>query len=222
MATFLRSLSYRYQWLFDLIVGVSSFVVGGEPRFRQLPLEGLKIAPEMKVLDLCCGSGQGTQYLVERSHHVIGLDADLVPLQRAKQRVPRAQYVQAWAERMPFSDHEFDIVYTSATLHEMQPDQCLQILQEVHRVLKPGGCFTQVDFHRPKNPLLRLNLYLFLWLFENETAWSFVCLDLLDVLPKTGFEVRQFKLYAGGSLQLIQACKVSDQSVDLTKDSNPI
>ncbi|MBD2459946.1 class I SAM-dependent methyltransferase [Oscillatoria sp. FACHB-1407] len=208
MATVLRSLSYRYQWLFDLIVGMSSLAVGGEPRFRQLPLEGLEIYPEMKVLDLCCGSGQGTQYLVERSHHVIGLDADAVPLKRAKQRVPQAEYVQAWAEEMPFADNEFDIVYTSATLHEMQPEQCLQIVQEVHRVLKPGGCFTQIDFHRPKNWVFRLNLYGFLWLFEHQTAWDFVQLNLPNVLTEKGFVVKRFKRYAGGSLQLIQADKI--------------
>lgn len=208
MATLLRSLSYRYQWLFDLIVGTSSLAVGGEPRFRQLPLVELTIDPEMKVLDLCCGSGQGTQYLVKQSSYVVGLDADPLPLKRAKQRVPEADYVQAWAERMPFPENEFDIVYTSATLHEMRPEQCLQIVQEVHRVLKPGGCFTQIDFHRPKNTILRFNLYLFLWLFENQTAWDFVRLNLPRVLTETGFEVRKFKLYAGGSLQLMQAVKL--------------
>lgn len=207
MATFLRSLTYRYQWLFDLIVGTTSLAVGGEPRFRQLPLEQLELHPEMKILDLCCGSGQGTQYLVRRSRYVIGLDADAVPLERAKQRVPEAHYVQAWAEQMPFLDNEFDMVYTSATLHEMERDQCLQIVQEVYRVLKPGGCFTQIDFHRPKNRLLRLNLYIFLWLVENQTAWDFVCLNLPQVLTDAKFEVRRFKLYAGGSLQLIHAYK---------------
>ncbi len=108
---------------------------------------------------------------------------------------------------MPFAANEFDIVYTSATLHEMQPEQRLQILQQVHRVLKPGGCFTQIDFHRPKNWLLRLNLYVFLWLFENQTAWDFVQLNLPQLLVETGFDVKIFKLYAGGSLQLIQAYK---------------
>ncbi len=80
MATVMRSLSYRYQWLFDLIVRLTSLSVGGEARFRQLPLEGLVIHTDMKVLDLCCGSGQGTQFLVKRSRHVIGLDADSLTL----------------------------------------------------------------------------------------------------------------------------------------------
>lgn len=207
MATVLRDLSYKYQWLFDLIVGVSSLSVGGEAQFRQLPLKGLMIRTDMKVLDLCCGSGQATAYLVNRSQRVVGLDADPIAIQRARQRVPAADYVQAWAENMPFPDNEFDIVHTSATLHEMQSTQLMQILSEVHRVLKPNGCFTQVDFHRPKNWLLRLNLYFFLWLFENETAWSLIELNLPNLLTNMGFRIMKFKLHAGGSLQVIQAHK---------------
>lgn len=207
MATILRRLSYQYQWLFDSIVGISSLSVGGEARFRQLPLKGIIIRPDMKVLDLCCGSGQATEFLVNYSEHVVGLDADPLPLKRAQQRVPKAQYVQAWAENMPFPDNEFDVVHTSATLHEMEPEQLIQILQEVRRVLKPNGCFTQVDFHLPRNWLLRLNLYLFLWLFENDTAWYLVRLNLAQLLTRMGFEVTQFKLHAGGSLQVIHANK---------------
>lgn len=63
MATFLRPLSYRYQWLYDGISAVAALAVGGESRFRRLALEGLSITPETRVLDLCCGSGQATQII---------------------------------------------------------------------------------------------------------------------------------------------------------------
>jgi hypothetical protein len=44
LATILRPLSYQYQWLYDGISRLASLAVGGEARFRQLALEGLKIA----------------------------------------------------------------------------------------------------------------------------------------------------------------------------------
>lgn len=207
MATILRTWCYQYQWLFDLIVGISSLPVGGERRFRQLPMTGLNFKSTDQVLDLCCGSGQATQWLVRRSQHVVGLDCDPVAIQRAKNRVPMASYVEAWAENMPFEDETFDCVHTSATLHEMQPNQFHQIIQEVYRVLKPGGCFALVDFHRPKNWLLRLNLYLFLWLFENQTAWNLIRLNLPRILTHAGFQVRKSSYPAGGSLQVLQAYK---------------
>ena len=67
MATFLRPLSYKYQWLYDTFSRIAALPLGGEAKFRQLPLQGLTIAKDSKILDLCCGSGQSTKFLVEHS-----------------------------------------------------------------------------------------------------------------------------------------------------------
>ena len=178
MATILRDLSYKYQWLYDGISGLAALSVGGEGRFRQLALEGLAISRDTKILDLCCGSAQGTKYLVKYSDNVTGLDASPLSLERARRNVPSAKYVEAFAEEMPFGDNEFDLVHTSAALHEMTPIQLRQILEEVYRVLKPGGIFTFIDFHRPTNPLFVPGLTVFMWLFETETAWELLDTDL--------------------------------------------
>ncbi|MCG5059906.1 MAG: methyltransferase domain-containing protein [Limnoraphis sp. WC205] len=217
MATILRSLSYRYQWLYDTISGLAALSVGGEARFRRLALEGLSINPSTKVLDLCCGSGQATEVLVQHSQNVVGLDASPLSLKRAQHNVPTAEYVEAFAEKMPFADDEFDVVHTSAALHEMNPLQLRQILEEVYRVLKPGGVFTLVDFHRPNNPLFWPGIALFLWLFETETAWQLLQTDLMALLSEVGFRANlstetganfpQQRLCAGGSLQVIQVQK---------------
>jgi demethylmenaquinone methyltransferase/2-methoxy-6-polyprenyl-1,4-benzoquinol methylase len=212
MATILRSLSYRYQWLYDAISRGASLSVGGEQRFRRLAVEGLTLSPTTKILDLCCGSGQATEILVESSQNVVGLDASPRSIQRAKQNVPQAEYVEAFAEQMPFTDNQFDLVHTSAAMHEMNPSQLRQIFAEVYRVLKPGGIFTLVDFHRPTNLLFWPGIALFLWLFETETAWQLIETDLIKLLAETGFNISetsasQQKLYAGGSLQVIQVQK---------------
>ncbi|KAM3110477.1 class I SAM-dependent methyltransferase [Phormidesmis sp. 146-33] len=226
MATILRDLSYQYQWLYDGISRLAALSVGGERRFRQLALEGLDIGPDSKVLDLCCGSGQTTQFLVKRplagnskrSHHVTGLDASPLSIKRAKQNVPQADYIEAFAEKIPLPDNQFDVVHTSAAMHEMEPEQLQQILQEVYRVLKPGGYFAMVDFHRPTNPIFVPGLAIFFWLFETETAWKFLKTDLVQLLSEIGFEVGDSSgvapganrsLHAGGSLQVIQAQKTS-------------
>lgn len=135
MATVLRDWSYQYQWLYDGVSRLAALSVGGEGRFRRLPLQGLTIQPETKVLDLCCGSGQATQLLVQYSEDVTGLDASPLSLRRAQRNVPQAKYVEAWAEEMPFPENQFDLVHTSVAMHEMKPDQLRQILQEVYRVL---------------------------------------------------------------------------------------
>lgn len=210
MATFLRDLSYRYQWLYDGISRLAALGVGGEQRFRRLALEGLAIAPDTQVLDLCCGSGQATQVLVQQSHQVTGLDASPLSLRRAQQNVPQAKYVEAFAEAMPFGDRQFDLVHTSAALHEMNAQQLQQIVQEVHRVLKPGGTFALVDFHAPTNPLVRPGIALFLLLFETETAWALLQMDLAGYLAAAGFRITHHTLHAGGGLQVIQAQRLAD------------
>ena len=207
MATILRDWSYRYQWLYDGISRLAALSVGGEARFRQLALQALTIHSDTQVLDLCCGSGQTTQFLVKFSQNVTGLDASPKSLQRARLNVPEASYVEAFAEEMPFADNLFDVVHTSVALHEMQPQQLRKIIDEVYRVLKPGGVFTLVDFHAPTNPIFWPGISLFLLLFETETAWQLLKTDLAGLLTENGFDVSKPILYAGGSLQVIQAKK---------------
>lgn len=215
MATILRDLSYRHQWLYDSISRLAAVAVGGESRFRQLALAGLTFDKSTQVLDLCCGSGQTTRFLLERFPQstdeqalpVTGLDASPLSIRRAQQNVPQATFVEAWAEDMPFPDAQFDLVHTSAALHEMQPDQLRQILKECYRVLKPGGIFAAIDVHKPTNPLYMPGLAVFFWLFETETAWQFIQTDLPQLLSEVGFQTVTQTLHAGGSLQVLQGVK---------------
>ena len=207
MATIFRTWSYQYPWLYAAVSWLATLGVGGENRFHQLPLQGLTLTPDTRILDLCCGGGQATQFLVQKSQKVTGLDASPVALKRAALIAPQADYVQAMAESMPFADAEFDLVHTSVALHEMTPEQLRQILQEVYRVLKPNGIFTFIDLHRPHNFLFWPPLAIFLWLFETETAWQLIQTDLTMILTAVGFRDCQTRDYAGGSLQVIQSQK---------------
>ncbi|MEY3256940.1 MAG: Demethylmenaquinone methyltransferase, partial [Cyanobacteriota bacterium] len=84
MATIFRDLSYRYQWLYDSISRLAAVTVGGEARFRRLALENLELEADTQILDLCCGSGHVTRFLVEFSNHVTGLDASPLSIQRSQ------------------------------------------------------------------------------------------------------------------------------------------
>lgn len=207
MATVLRDLSYRYQWLYDGISRAAALAVGGERRFRHLALTGLALGTDTPVLDLCCGCGQTTRYLAALSQQVTGLDASPRSLGRARTNVPTAQFVEGWAEDLPLPDGTFQVVHTSAAMHEMEPPQRQAIFKEALRVLQPGGTFAMVDFHRPQNPLYWPGLATFLWLFETETAWEMISTDLAAQLQQVGFANVTCQLHAGGSLQVIEAQK---------------
>ncbi|ERN42023.1 methylase involved in ubiquinone/menaquinone biosynthesis [Rubidibacter lacunae KORDI 51-2] len=207
MATILRTWSYRYPLLYDAIARLSALAVGGEARFRQLPLQGLDITPSTPVLDLCCGAGQTSRFLARRSRQVVGLDISPVAIAAARACVPEVEFVRGRAEALPFAAEHFTIVHTSAALHEMAPRQREQILREAYRVLQPGGRLTFIDFHRPRNWLMKPGLWLFLWLFETETSWQFIAADLMRELIELGFVSPQRTLHAGGSLQVVLAQK---------------
>ena len=114
MTTIFRDLSYRYQWLYDGISRLAALSVGGEPRFRQLALQNLNLQSDTQILDLCCGSGQVTRFLVNFSENVTGLDASPLSIKRCQKNVPNATYIKAFAEDMPFADNLFDVVHTSS------------------------------------------------------------------------------------------------------------
>ena len=82
--------------------------VGPEARLGQRRLENLTISAETKVLDFCSSSRQTTQFLVLYSQDVTGLDAAPLFLQGARKNVLSANYVEAFAESMPFPDCLFD------------------------------------------------------------------------------------------------------------------
>jgi demethylmenaquinone methyltransferase/2-methoxy-6-polyprenyl-1,4-benzoquinol methylase len=207
MATILRDWSYRYQWFYDTVSALAALSVGGEQRMRKLFLKDLAINPDAKVLDLCCGAGQATQELVKHFQNVTGLDASPIAIQRAKRNVPQAEYVEAFAEKMPFSDRSFDLVITNTAMHEMDSAQLQQIIEEAYRILTPDGQFIIIDFHRPTNLLFWLPVATFLWLFETETAWELIKTDLHQLLTKSGFAIASCQLYAGGSLQVLRSGK---------------
>ncbi|VEP14761.1 putative enzyme [Hyella patelloides LEGE 07179] len=207
MATFLRTLSYRYQSLYDGISWLAALSVGGEARFRQLALQNLEITIDTKVLDLCCGCGQTTKFLVQKSNLVTGLDISPVSLQRAAKNVPEAKYVEGLAQDMPLASSSIDIVHTSSALHEMTTTELEQIFSEVYRILESGGIFTLIDFHAPTNSLFWFPLAIFMWLFETETAWQLLKTDLIEKLEDSGFQLLNRSFHAGGSLQVIQVIK---------------
>lgn len=70
----------------------------------------------------------------------------------------RVEYVRGDACEMPFEDAYFDAVFSNGSLHEwVMPDE---IINEISRVLKPGGRYCLSDMKRNMNPFVKS----FLWI----------------------------------------------------------
>lgn len=99
------------------------------------------------VLDLACGAGRHTDALRRRGHRVLGVDLSITLLAR-RPDLPR---VAGDMRRLPFVDASFDWVlnfFTSFGYFESEREN-FQVLEEVVRVLTPGGGFL-VDLMNPE------------------------------------------------------------------------
>ena len=107
-----------------------------------------------KILDVGCSGGISTEYLVRgfpEAKVVYGLDLSpyfvSVGTFRAEKngRSDKVNYVHANAERTMFRDGEFDLIVCSFLFHEVPRDATGAILDELKRILAPGGVLAIVD-----------------------------------------------------------------------------
>jgi len=106
----------------------------------------LKISPEDKILDLCCGQGRHSLGLARRGFKFIeGLDRSHYLIQRAKKQAIKegldVRFREGDARKLPYPPDAFDIVMllgNSFGYFETMEDD-LRVLKEVFRVLKPWG-----------------------------------------------------------------------------------
>ena len=116
----------------------------------------------------------------------------------------RAEFKVAAIEQLPFDNARFDVVLSSLMLHHLPPDLKRQGLQEVYRVLKPGGRFIVVDFYRPANPLWWLVAWPYL--FMHTTADNFHG-TLPDYFREAGFNPVEMRGHRAGILAFWVAIK---------------
>jgi malonyl-CoA O-methyltransferase len=98
--------------------------------------------PPGTVLDLGAGTGIAAVQLKRRFRGAVVTAADIaapmLQVARARSRFWRPiRCVEADARTLPFGDASFDLVFTSLMLQWLQPPDTA--LQEIRRVLKPGG-----------------------------------------------------------------------------------
>lgn len=92
------------------------------------------------VLDAACGEGYGS-YLMKTwgARSVTGVDIDALSVEKACEsfKADGLAYLQHDVQTLPFEDHVFDVVVSLETLEHL--DDAEMFLQEIKRVLKPGG-----------------------------------------------------------------------------------
>ncbi len=136
-----------------------------EPMLRDVDLNG------MEVLDAMCGSGETTEYLLHRGAQVTGLDISEQEMRRFQERFPNCKASCESIFSSGLKSNSFDYVVVVAGLHHLHP-HCSLAINEIYRVLKPGGLFCFQEPHTGSIPdLVRKIWYRYDRLFaENEAA----------------------------------------------------
>ena len=100
------------------------------------------------VLDLGSGTGAAFGQLLNYETTAIDPDKKMLELNTFENKVLGS------AEDLPFEDNTFDNVFCSFVWRNVLDTN--KALEEVYRVLKPGGKFILLDMTRPKNSFLKI------------------------------------------------------------------
>ena len=128
-----------------------------------------------QALDLATGTGDIAFALASRGARVVGLDITTRMIELAQSKVDRAaasiapHFLVGDMLALPFPDASFDIITTGYGLRNV-PNLALAI-QEIHRVLKPGGQMLSLDFNRPSNALVRAAYLVYLNTVGGALGW---------------------------------------------------
>jgi SAM-dependent methyltransferase len=105
---------------------------------------------QQAVLEVGCGNGYLLSRYARHGARAWGIDLTRTAVELARRRFDlgtlRGHFAQADAQCLPFQDASFDLVVSAGVLHHV-PDIAAAIA-EIYRVLKPGGRFVIMLYHR--------------------------------------------------------------------------
>lgn len=129
------------------LFSASPFFQGKPPFERLIPFGPLK---GKQVLEIGCGLGSHAQLLAEAGCRLTAIDLTerAVELTRERLRLRgfSADVMKMDAENMEFQAAQFDFVWSWGVIHHSADTE--QIIRNVYRVLKPGGEFRFMVYHR--------------------------------------------------------------------------
>jgi demethylmenaquinone methyltransferase/2-methoxy-6-polyprenyl-1,4-benzoquinol methylase len=131
---------------------------GMDERWRKRAIARLAPVPGGTVLDLCCGTGDVVFHLLrtDPTLKVTGIDFCAPMLDGARERAVHeargsATFIEGDVMALPFADATFDGATMGFSLRNVVDID--QVLREVHRVLRPGTRFVNLDVSRAPNKL---------------------------------------------------------------------
>lgn len=158
---------------YDLITVLLSY--GRDRAWKRRLIDLSAARPGTRALDLACGTGDITFALAGRGARAVGLDVTLRMLELASRKarpgapeVPQG-FVAGDMMALPFPGGAFDLVTVGYGIRNVP--QIGPALQEIYRVLVPGGWLLSLDFNKPSSRVMRTIYFGYLAVVGSVLGW---------------------------------------------------
>lgn len=130
-----------------------------DKKWREKALAKLKPKLQGPILDLCAGTLDLTQRLQEifPNNLIVSVDFTLPMLEHGRNKLLKGranQLICGDGHHLPLVNESMDAVICAFGIRNLEQRQ--QAIQEIYRVLKPGGQLVVLEFFRPSNFLSKL------------------------------------------------------------------
>lgn len=173
---YVRSLFAGIADRYDFITVVLSF--GRDRSWKRRLAREARLQHGQRVLDLACGTGDIAFEASRRGATTIGLDVTRRMIELARVKATHAKASGAWPipcfvvgdmMALPFDNASADVVTTGYGLRNV-PGLATAV-DEIARVLKPGGRLLSLDFNRPASPYVRKVFLAYLTVVGATLGW---------------------------------------------------
>lgn len=139
-----------------------------ERKFAEMALDRLSVEDGETVLEIGFGSGYCLQRIarsVGEGGRVYGIDISSGMITVTRRKLDnvglegRVYLMQGDAEHLPYRSNAFDAVFMSYTLELFDTPEIPRVLEEVQRVLRPGGRLAVASLSREGSGSVMLRLY---------------------------------------------------------------
>ena len=155
---FVRAIFATIADRYDFITVILSY--GQDRRWKRRLVDLAAVRPGARALDLATGTGDIAFALAARGARVAGLDITFRMIELARTKIVGADlgrsvpvFLVGDMLALPFPPKSVDLVTTGYGLRNVP--HLATAIEEIGRVLTPGGQLLSLDFNKPSNPLVR-------------------------------------------------------------------
>lgn len=183
-------------------------------------------------VDMCTGTGETAAYLSRLAPdgtkvYAVDFSPYMLEAARKKPEAENISFIMSDVKFLPFPDRSFDLITISFATRNinLSKDILTKSFAEMHRILKSGGSFINLETSQPSNSIIRKFMRLYIRLFvkfigsrisRSKIAYAYLSKtiplfyppeELADIMRQAGFASVSFSRHIFGSMAIHQGVK---------------